>query len=295
MKGAVSTLAVGLAILLFASVAAAQEPAGDAEAHALFEAGQLAYTSGRFDDALADFSAAYELSHRADLLYNIGQCHDYLRHDRDALAAFEGYLAAVPEAPTRAVVEARVAVLRSAVTASTAAAPPPPEPTPEVAPSTADAPVVPAPAPTAHLAVQGPEGYTLLRRDPASRTVTDDIFVCTVPCEVDVPSGATRLAVATSDLPQDRHHIDHDRLELEGRLRLTLTRVDRRDQRTAGGWTMGLGLGVSLLTAIVLGAIGGEAAPIGAFVSSMVGVASVTTGLVLIYINDTFDAQWVRY
>jgi hypothetical protein len=291
-----TALSVGVALaLLVANAAHAQTPAAsDDEAHALFEAGQLAYASGRFDDALADFVGAYDLSHRADLLYNIGQCHDYLRHDRDALTAFEGYLAAVPDAPTRAVVEARVAVLRAAVAAATpAVAPELPTPTTEVTSSTT--PELPAPAATAHLEVQGPAGYTLLRHDDTATTERDDFFVCTVPCEVDVAPGPARLAVATSDRPRDRHGLDHDRLQLDGRLRLTLTRVDRADQRTAGGWTIGLGLGASVLLGVLGATLGGQGSIPLLPAAAITVVASVITGLVLVFGNDTFDVQYVRF
>ena len=87
----------------------------DSEAHALFEAGRTAFAAGRFADALGDFQRAYDLSHRAVLLYNIGQCHDRLRHDAEALAAFEGFVEGVPDSPQHAEVEARIALLREAI------------------------------------------------------------------------------------------------------------------------------------------------------------------------------------
>lgn len=112
---------VGLALPLApASVGRAQPTSegGDVEARALFDAGEVAFREGRFDDALADFQAAYDRSPRPLLLFNIGTAADRLRRDAVALDAFERYLAALPEAPNAVEVRARVEVLRQAVAAS---------------------------------------------------------------------------------------------------------------------------------------------------------------------------------
>jgi tetratricopeptide (TPR) repeat protein len=111
------------AIASFAPVSYAQEtttaPATDEEARARFEAGRAAFAGSRYAEALADFERAYSLSGRALLLFNIGLCHDRLGHDREALAAFEQYLAREPGAENRAEVEQRIRVARARVTAET--------------------------------------------------------------------------------------------------------------------------------------------------------------------------------
>ena len=89
--------------------------AADDEARFLFEAASRAFADARYGDALARFREAYALSHRPVLLFNIGQAADRLRLDTDALAAFEAYLDALPEAPNRREVEVRVAALRRAL------------------------------------------------------------------------------------------------------------------------------------------------------------------------------------
>lgn len=115
------------ALLLSASVAlpvhAQDQPADshDDEARSLFSAGQTAFNDARYPDALQHFRRAYELSHRAELLYNIGITEDRLRHDAPALAAFEQFLAEVPEHAKRREVEARVDVLRQTVREQAAA------------------------------------------------------------------------------------------------------------------------------------------------------------------------------
>ena len=96
----------------------------DDEARALFEAGRVAYSDGRFDAALAHFRHSYELSGRPRLLYNIGSAADKLRRDQQALEAFEAYLAQVPDAENRNEVAARIEVLRAQVTAHATTAQP---------------------------------------------------------------------------------------------------------------------------------------------------------------------------
>ncbi len=97
---------------------AAHEPADaarDAEGRGLFEAGRAAFTDGRYDDALRYFDRAYALTHRSELLYNIGSANDRLRRDAEALVAFEQYVREVPDAANAREVEARIRVLRESV------------------------------------------------------------------------------------------------------------------------------------------------------------------------------------
>jgi tetratricopeptide (TPR) repeat protein len=104
-----------LAGSLGVSTALAQSPDDD-EARSLYDAGREAFEAGRYDRALEHFQRAYELSGRPQLLYNIGQAADRLRHDAEALDAFDRYLAS-PEADEslRPQIEGRLAVLRAAV------------------------------------------------------------------------------------------------------------------------------------------------------------------------------------
>lgn len=98
-------------ILLWQPLARAQDDAAASEARAAFQAGQAAYAAGRFPAALTYFERAYELTEEPDILYNIATVHDRLRHDREALEAYRGYLAGRPEAEDRANVEARIRAL----------------------------------------------------------------------------------------------------------------------------------------------------------------------------------------
>jgi tetratricopeptide (TPR) repeat protein len=123
--GTVARVAVVLSVCLMAARGHAQEasPMEDlARAH--FNTGSVAFGAGRYSEALVEFQKAYELSQRPKLLYNIGVASDRLRRDREALAAFEQYLQRVPEAPERAEVEARIAVLRDVVNTPSSTTPP---------------------------------------------------------------------------------------------------------------------------------------------------------------------------
>jgi tetratricopeptide (TPR) repeat protein len=117
--------------VLTASVAAAQ-PAedgdSDAQARVVFEQGRDAYENGRFEEALLLFRRAHGLSANPVLLYNVALAADRLRRDADALDAYEQYLAAVPDAPQRASVQARIEILRAAVASRERAEEPPPAP-----------------------------------------------------------------------------------------------------------------------------------------------------------------------
>lgn len=106
--------------------AAAQDAQGSADAQgqesrpsrrdrarAAFRAGEQAYYAGRFSEALDRFTLAYELSARAELLYNIGTAHDRLGRNTAALQAYRDYLEARPQAQNRDFVLARIAVLEA--------------------------------------------------------------------------------------------------------------------------------------------------------------------------------------
>ena len=95
-----------------ATAEVAPDASRDAEARGLFEAGRAAFADGRFDDALRYFQQSYELSHRPELLYNIGSAADRLQRESEALAAFQQYLRELPEAANRREVEGRVRVLQ---------------------------------------------------------------------------------------------------------------------------------------------------------------------------------------
>lgn len=105
-----------VAVLMQSQGAFAQsDPGRDAEARGLFEAGRAAFDQGRYQDALEYFDRSYQLSRRPQLLYNLGQVHDRLRHDDEALQALTQYLKQVPGASNRQEVEHRIQALKQAM------------------------------------------------------------------------------------------------------------------------------------------------------------------------------------
>ena len=87
----------------------------DEAARLTFESAREAFVAGDYETALARFRQAYQLSARPGLLYNIAQTLDRLRRDQETIDALREYLDAMPGAPNRAEVEARIRVLEDAL------------------------------------------------------------------------------------------------------------------------------------------------------------------------------------
>ncbi len=91
------------------------EDFSDQRARAHYAVGVAMYEGGRFAEAADEFQAAYDLTHRAALLFNCYIAYrdsSQITRARDALAAF---LAEVPDAPNRLHLEARLEATRREV------------------------------------------------------------------------------------------------------------------------------------------------------------------------------------
>ena len=92
------------------------------------------YKLAKYDDAIAEFEAAYEAKSDPALLYNIAQCHRLAGHDSEALRLYRNYLKDAPRGPYRAQAEQWIAALEKSaaerpaapVTPATPETPPPP-------------------------------------------------------------------------------------------------------------------------------------------------------------------------
>ncbi|HOX44315.1 MAG TPA: tetratricopeptide repeat protein [Myxococcota bacterium] len=86
--------------------ARAAEPsaASKKEARKHFDDGERHFRLGRFADALAAYSRAYEVAPLPGFLFNIGQCHRMLGNHERAVFFYQGYLREKPEAKNRAAV-----------------------------------------------------------------------------------------------------------------------------------------------------------------------------------------------
>ena len=103
-------------------IATADEGGGNLpRAREHFTAARTAYEAGHYDDALAGFRKAYELSPRPEFLINFAQVYRKLGRLDEAQAECERFLAAAPGSPLRA--EAQK--LLEAISLERASAPPP--------------------------------------------------------------------------------------------------------------------------------------------------------------------------
>jgi hypothetical protein len=114
----VATLVVaGLA----SRTAVAADSAATGRKHAA-KANQMA-AKNKCKSAVVEFTKAYRTLKDPTILFNRAECQRKLGNNMDALMDYELFLAEMPSAPNRASVEARMAGLREAVKAESAAVP----------------------------------------------------------------------------------------------------------------------------------------------------------------------------
>ena len=85
----------------------------DEEARQHFQLGRTFYDSGRFQQAVEEFQAAYKLSGRPQLLYNVYVAERDAGQLQNAVDALRGYLEKVPDAPDRVNLKARLESLEA--------------------------------------------------------------------------------------------------------------------------------------------------------------------------------------
>ncbi len=115
-------LCLGAALCAPAAASAQAQPGsaarpGSAEADrralALYEEGSAAFELEDYSTAAARFEAAFNLSPRPRILYNLGLTYDRLGIPQQAIDAYERFLSQLPNAREREQVEARIRVLRA--------------------------------------------------------------------------------------------------------------------------------------------------------------------------------------
>jgi tetratricopeptide (TPR) repeat protein len=100
-----------------------------AAAAAQYREGVAAFEAGKFAEALAAFTEAYNLSSETDLLYNLGVCSEKVGDREKAKAYYQLYLEEKPDAKDAAEVKGRLAALGGVKPAT-----PTPTPAPAAAP-----------------------------------------------------------------------------------------------------------------------------------------------------------------
>jgi tetratricopeptide (TPR) repeat protein len=138
------TLAIGLALALVSGADGSKA----ATAKTLAAQGAQEYVAGRYEDAVRDLKAAYDVLGEPILLYNLGQCERARGHIEKAIGYYRDYLKAAPNAPNVAAAkkklqEALDAKARPVPGGGLHGAPPP------------VAAIVPAPAPRSPLPAPG--------------------------------------------------------------------------------------------------------------------------------------------
>src|SRR4051794_12183883 len=101
--------------------AAPAAPTGDSDARELFHKAEMSFNMGKFDDALADYQAAYQAKPLPAFLFNIAQCYRNLQNYEKARFYYRRYLALDPHTANRRLVEDLVAEMTKLIDASEAA------------------------------------------------------------------------------------------------------------------------------------------------------------------------------
>ena len=105
---------VAMAALLTLSAGVARgDDQGAARDH--YVKGTRAYELGIYDEAIAEYMAAYKAKDDPALLFNLGQAHRLAGHAAEALRFYKTYLAKLPEADNRADVEAKIRELKELI------------------------------------------------------------------------------------------------------------------------------------------------------------------------------------
>lgn len=141
-RRALASSLAALALLVGAGVAQARDAVAEGRAH-LRKANALA-GNDRCEAAIKEYSLAYDRLHDPVVLFNRAECYRRIGEDASAAADYRAFLTAVPGAPNRAEIEAKIAAVEGGSPSGTAA--------PSGAAST---PVGPADAPRPNLTPPG--------------------------------------------------------------------------------------------------------------------------------------------
>ncbi|HEY7376159.1 MAG TPA: tetratricopeptide repeat protein [Polyangia bacterium] len=109
--------------------AAVDGAAGERPGRVLFEQAEAKFNVGRFDEALVDYQAAYDVEPLPAFLFNIGQCYRNLGNYERAQFYFRRYTALDPRSPNRPAAEHLIAEmdrLAAERAGASGTAPPPP-------------------------------------------------------------------------------------------------------------------------------------------------------------------------
>src|SRR6478735_7800749 len=140
---------VASALFLCAATARAQDKPVDPKVAAKehYTRGTSFYDLGRYDDAIKEFEAAYQLKNDPAFLYNLAQSYRQAGNHEQALHFYKTYLRYVPKAPNRADIEEKIKTEEQLVAQKGGGTTPPPANTTTTPPPPADTTVVVPPPP----------------------------------------------------------------------------------------------------------------------------------------------------
>src|SRR5688500_8949930 len=121
------TIFVFLVAGLPGAVWAQPMPDREAVAKAHYERGITLYNLSKWDEAIAEFKKAYDLSKAPGLVFNIAQAQRLKGDHRAALDSYKSYLRLDPGAYNHAETEARIAELERAIADEEKSKPKPPD------------------------------------------------------------------------------------------------------------------------------------------------------------------------
>jgi tetratricopeptide (TPR) repeat protein len=107
-----ASVALALTVGLATTAHAQADGSQDERARLHFQAGSSHFDTGDYDSAVREFRAAYELSRRPVLLFNIYMAYERLGNLTEAVSYLERYLEEAPEVENRAALEIRLGRLR---------------------------------------------------------------------------------------------------------------------------------------------------------------------------------------
>jgi tetratricopeptide (TPR) repeat protein len=148
---------------------AAERKKREQEAIAHYQEGQKHYNLGEFDEAIAEYKAAYDLTSAPGLLFNIAQAYRLKRDPSKALFFYRTYLREDPNAENRADVELLIEQLEREAAGT---APPKVDP-PKVDPPKVDPPKVEKNDPTVAATTTKPE----VKEVPLRPDQKDDVVI----------------------------------------------------------------------------------------------------------------------
>jgi tetratricopeptide (TPR) repeat protein len=194
MRRAATTAFLSVVLLAARASAAEETVARDRPGRALFEQAEAKFNVGRFDEALADYQAAYDVEPLPAFLFNIGQCYRNMGNFERAQFFFRRYTTLDPRSPNRPAAERLIAEMDRLADERRATAGAEPAPAPSLA--------APMPADQHPPAAYAPASVAAKTGDTKARPVYRRAWFWVTVSAVVVAGGVAAALAATQDDPR---------------------------------------------------------------------------------------------